>query len=118
MELSDKGPDIAENSFLDLSGQLVEILVCQHQVEPVLSGLRENRGEDRCGQILAFINIEVEISPRLFRLINPLEGGQKHLGHQQGPEQSRLVFPEIAFGQIGQEDPAIVHDIRHVYETL
>jgi len=106
---------VGRDAFAEVAGQLRQMLVGQHEGEPVAAGFGEHLIE-RSGQgeeVLAFIDVEGGVDPGLLTLPGPVRGCLPDLGNDERAEQPGGVLPEDAFGNPGQQQPA-VQDGCHV----
>lgn len=105
-------PHVAEHRLSYWQGNLVNVLVRQHQAQPVFPGLGQDGSEAVGGEVLKLVNEQEELLSLLLRLAGPAHRRQLELRHQQGAEEVGLVVADPAFGQVGHEDAPVVHEVR------
>lgn len=111
----DEGADIAKDGFPHGGGELSDVLMTQGEIEPVFSRLGQDGGEALGGEVLELIDEEIEIAPLMLGLAVAGHGGELELRDEQGAEQVGFVMADLAFGEIGDEDAAFVHDERDAH---
>jgi hypothetical protein len=106
----DEGADIAKDGLPHGGRELGDVLMAQGEVEPVFSRLGQDGGEGLRGEVLELIDEEIKIASLVLRLTVPGHGRELKLRDEQGAEQVGFVVADLALGQIGDEDAALVHD--------
>ena len=81
----------------------------ERHAQSVFSGLGKNRCKTVGGEVVEFIDVEIEILASMLGNIRPSHCGKLKARHQQRPQKIRLVLAEHAFGKIGNEKPPVVH---------
>ena len=87
----------------------------KREAQPVFAGFRQNRGKGIRRKILELVNEQVKVAAFGFRPVCPRHRAKLELRHQKGTKQVRLVMAKLAFGQVGDEQPSIVHDEGDVH---
>ena len=108
-------PDIAEYRLPDRQRKLVNVLVGQREAQTIFAGFRQNRSKRIRRKILELVNEQVKVAAFGFRPVCPRHCAKLELRHQKGTKQIRLVMSKLAFGQVGDEQPLIVHDEGNVH---
>ncbi len=107
---SHEGSHIAKDSFPHGGGELGDVLMTQCEIEPVFPRLGQDGGEALGGEVLELIDEEIKIASLVLGLAVAGHGGELELRNEKGAEQVGLVVADLAFGEIGDEDAAFVHD--------
>ena len=116
--VGNKRPDVAKHRLPDRERELVHVLMRQRQAQSILARFGEDRGERIRAEVLELVDEEVEVAAGFLRLVRPRHRGQLKLRHKQRPKQVRLVVPELALGQVGDEQPLVVHDEGEAHLAL
>lgn len=111
----DERADIAKDGFPHGGGELGDVLMAQGEIEPVFSRLGQDGGEGLGGEVLELIDEEIEIASLVLGLTVAGHGGELKLSDEQGAEQVGFVVADLAFGQVGNEDAALIHDKRDAH---
>lgn len=106
---TDHGAGVAKNGLPDFRGKLVKVLVGQRQAQPILARLSQDRRKAVGREVVELVNEQVEIATPGLRQVGARHGRELKLGREQRTQQIRLVGPEFAFGQVGDEHAAGVH---------
>lgn len=106
----DEGADIAKDGFPHGGGKLGDVLMAQSEIEPVFSRLGQDGCEALGGEVLELIDEEIKIAPLVLGLTVPGHRSELKLRDEQGAEQVGFVVADLAFGEVGDEDAAFVHD--------
>ena len=105
----DERADIAKDGLPHGGGELGDVLMAQGEIEPVFPRLGEDGGEALGGEVLELIDEEEKVTALVLRLTIAGHGGELELRDEQGAEQVRLVMPDLALGEVREEDAALVH---------
>lgn len=105
-------PDVAEDRLADAVGELGEVLVREMDAEPVLAGFAEQALESIGREVLELVHVEivrradVRAAPgaREYRGLEP--------GEEDEAEQVRVRLADAALGEVGEEDAAVVYQVR------
>lgn len=106
----DEGADIAKDGLPHGGGELGDVLMAQGEIEPVFPRLGQDGGEALRGEVLELIDEEEEVASLVLGLTVAGHGGELELRDEQGAEQVRLVVADLALGEVGEEEAALVHD--------
>ena len=78
------------------------------------SRLRKQRREGVGAEGLELVDVDEERHPLLGRLVAARHGDELQMREQKRAEQIRRLLPYPAFGQIGDENAAMLHRVREV----
>ncbi len=105
----DERADIAEDGIAHRGRELRDVLVTQCEVEPIFAGFSEDAGKGLSGKVLELIDKQVEVATLGLGLSAAGHGGKLELCHEQRAEQVRFVVTDLTFGEVGDEDAALIH---------
>ena len=106
---------VSKHGLPDFGRKLVKVLMREGETEAIFAGFSQNRRKTVGGEVVEFVNEQVEVSAiRLWR-VGARHGCELKLSGEQGSEQIRFVGAEFSFGQIGDEHAAGVHDEAEIY---
>lgn len=111
----DEGANIAKDGFPHGGGELGDVLMAQGEVEPVFPCFGQDGGEALGGEVLELIDEEIKIASLVLGLPIAGHGCELELGDEQRADQVGLVVADLALGEVGDEDPAFVHDKRYAH---
>src|SRR5262249_18142929 len=112
------GTRVSQDGSPELLVELGQVLMCQHQVQAVLSRRAENVRERQRGEIVKFVHIEIEGPAPSFGQVSAAHGGQLDVSDEHRAQQAAIIFPDFSLGQVGDEDLALVHDLAEVQGAL
>ena len=105
-----EGADIAKDGFPHGGGELSDVLMAQGEVEPIFPRFGKNGGEALGGEVLELIDEQIKVAALMLGLAVAGHGGELELRDEQGAEQVGFVVADLALGEVGDEDAALVHD--------
>ena len=111
-------PHIAKYCLAYRLRQLVNVLVREREAQPILARFCQDGGKGIRREVLELVNEEVEVPAFGFRPIRPRHRAKLELRHQKRAKQIRLVMPKLALGQVGDEQPSVVHHEGYVHLLL
>ncbi len=88
----------------------------QRQIK--FASLGENVSKRCCGKILELVHHKDEIAPLGFLDIHARHGAELDFSDQERAQQSGRILADAAFGNIDEEDLALVHRLAHVETRL
>ena len=86
----------------------------ENEVQAVLSRFGEDIGKGEGDEAMNFVHIEIERLSFFFRKIRPAQGGQLNLGHNQSAEQRAVVFSDLTFSEIDNQNLALIHGLPEI----
>jgi hypothetical protein len=94
-----------------LAGELGQVLVRQHEGEPVAAGLGEHvaDGPGEVEDVVGFVDDDGRVPAPVFGQAGAGGGGLPHRRQDEGGHQPGGVLAELSFGEAGDQDPAVEH---------
>lgn len=96
------GEDASEHCRPEVSAELVQVLMRQHEPKTVLPGLGNDLPERVRRKVLELIHVQHERSSPDFRQVGARQRGELDLRDEQGPEEERVLF-EDSLREVRQE---------------
>src|SRR4051794_11729239 len=84
----------------------------------ILACLGKDGGEAIGGKILELVDVEVKISALVFGYIGTRYRSQCKARDQQRPDQVGVLFTDLSFGEVGDEDAAGIHERARIEAAL
>ncbi len=109
----DLGADVANDRIADVLFELCDELVCDGEREAVLARFGEDGGYGGCCEILKFVDIQIERRQFPAR-VDTRECGLQEFGDEHEPEKLRIAIAKAAFGEIGEKNLLLVHDLAEI----
>ena len=110
----DQGRGIAKNGVTDIRIQLMEILVCQGHAHFVFTQLGKHVGQRQRGERLELIDIKPMSPAVMLGNIGAAERRQPDGGDQEPTQERGAILAEFSFGEIDQQDLALIHQFPNV----
>src|SRR4051812_35124293 len=93
----DDRSDVAKDRLQDLGFDLGEVLLSQHQAQPVLTQFREHEDQALRSEIVELVEIEGEVASLIFLNIRAAQCRQIEAGNEQGTKKVGSIFSDTAF---------------------
>ena len=105
---------VAEHRVFNLIGELRDKLVCHRKRELVFACLGEDGRDRRSDEVLELIDMEVEGRQVLTERVRAGERRDEKFADDDKPQEVGVEVANAAFGEVDQQDLAVVHQVAKV----
>ena len=102
-------PDIAKDCLTQAVWQLIDVLMGDGQVQPVLPRFGENGGKGPRGEVLKLVDVQGEIAAGFLEGITSCHGGKLEIRNQQRTQEIRRLLAKLAGREVGDDHLPAVH---------